>query len=70
MVAYKDRLTRFGYELIEDLIKERSGGKIILMNKTDELEPEEELIKDVLQIMNVYVAKMNILRKYKNNKNT
>jgi len=25
----------------------------------DVLEPEEELMKDVLQIMNVYVSKMN-----------
>ncbi len=29
------------------------------------MEPEEELIYDVLQIMNVFVAKMNGLRKYK-----
>lgn len=27
VVAYKDRLTRYGYELIEDLIKEYSGEK-------------------------------------------
>lgn len=59
VIAYKDRLTRFGYELIEDLIKEYSNGKIIVLNKTDEIEPEEELVKDVLQIMNVFVAKMN-----------
>ena len=30
MVAYKDRLTRFGYELIEDLIKDYSNGNIII----------------------------------------
>ena len=33
VVAYKDRLTRFGFELIEDLIKEYSNGKIIILNK-------------------------------------
>lgn len=66
VVAYKDRLTRFGYEFIEDLIKEYSDGEVIIINKKDDLEPEEELMKDVLQIMNVYVAKMNGLRKYKN----
>jgi putative resolvase len=64
VVAYKDRLTRFGYELIEDLIKEYSTGKILVVNMKDEIEPEEELAKDVLQIMNVFVAKMNGLRKY------
>ena len=65
VVAYKDRLSRFGYDLIEDLIKEYSNGKIIIVNKKDDLEPEEELAFDVLQIMNVFVAKMNGLRKYK-----
>lgn len=28
------------------------------------MEPEEELVKDITSIMNVYVAKMNGLRKY------
>ena len=67
VVAYKDRLTRFGYELIEELITEYSNGKIIILNETDKLEPEEELVKDMMAIMNVYVAKMNGLRKYKLN---
>lgn len=65
VVAYKDRLARIGYELIEDLIKEYSGGKIIVIDEKDEREPEEEIAHDVLQIMNVFVGKMNGLRKYK-----
>ena len=65
VVAYKDRLTRFGYELIEELIKKYSNGKIIVLSEQDKLEPEEELVKDMMAIMNVYVAKMNGLRKYK-----
>lgn len=65
VVAYKDRLARYGYELIEHLIEKYSKGKIIILNKKDDLEPEEELAFDVLQIMNVFVAKMNGLRKYK-----
>ena len=67
VVAYRDRLTRFGYELIEELITEYSNGKIIILNETDKLEPEEELVKDMMAIMNVYVAKMNGLRKYRLN---
>ena len=58
-------MTRFGFDLISDLIKDYSDGKVIIMNQKDDLEPEEELMKDVLQIMNVYVSKMNGLRKYK-----
>ena len=66
VVAYKDRLTRFGFELIEDLIKEYSNGLLIVDNdKEHKKEPEEELVYDVLQILNVYTAKMNSLRKYK-----
>jgi predicted site-specific integrase-resolvase len=65
IIAYRDRLTRFGYELIEELIIKYSKGKIIVLSQTNKLEPEEELVKDVMAIMNVYVAKMNGLRKYK-----
>ena len=64
VVAYKDRLARFGYDLIENLIKEYSGGKIIILNQLKVKEPQEELVEDMLQIMNIYVAKMNGLRKY------
>ncbi len=66
VIAHKDRLVRFGYELIEDLIKKYSNGTIeILFEKEENKTPEEELANDVLQIMNVYVAKMNGLRRYK-----
>lgn len=66
VVAYKDRLTRFGFELIEEIITKYSKGKIIILNKRQDTDPEEELVKDVMAIMNVYVAKMNGLRRYKN----
>ena len=59
VVAHKDRLTRFGFELIEDLIKEYSGGKIIIVEKKEDKTAEEEMAIDVLQIMNVFTAKMN-----------
>jgi len=65
VVAYKDRLTRFGFELIEEIINDYSNGKIIVLNDKKDIEPEEELVKDLMSIMNVYVAKMNGLRKYK-----
>jgi predicted site-specific integrase-resolvase len=65
VVAYKDRLTRFGFELIEDIITNYSEGKIIVENNKEEKEPKEELVDDVLQILNVYTAKLNGMRKYK-----
>ena len=66
VVAHKDRLTRFGFDLIEDLIRKYSNGVVILDDEKDaKKEPREELVDDVLQILNVYTAKMNGLRKYK-----
>ena len=65
VVAHRDRLTRFGFELIEELINDYSKGKIIVLNEKDKIEPEEELVKDAMSILNVYVAKMNGIRKYR-----
>lgn len=64
VIAYRDRLTRFGFELIEEIIQKYSKGKITVISEKEKLEPEEELVKDMMAIMNVYVAKMNGLRKY------
>ena len=65
IIAFKDRLTRFGYEMIEWIIKEKSNGTIKILNNNEELTPTEEISKDIIAIMNVYVAKINGLRKYK-----
>ncbi|AHA45268.1 putative site-specific integrase-resolvase [Hirudovirus strain Sangsue] len=59
IVTYKDRLARFGFELIEWIIKTYSNGQIKIIHKREEETPEEEITRDILQIMNVYVAKIN-----------
>lgn len=64
VVAHKDRLVRFGFELIETLIKDYSNGKIIVINKKT-LSPEEEITNDLVSIINVFSARINGLRKYK-----
>ena len=65
VVAYKDRLTRFGYNFIERIIRKYSNGEIIIVNKKEKKEPQEEVLEDMLQIMNVFVARMNGMRKYR-----
>lgn len=65
IVAHKDRLARFGYNQIERLVKKYSDGEIIILNEIKKKEPQEELMEDVLQVMNAFVAKMNGMRKYK-----
>lgn len=67
VVVHKDRLCRFGYDLIEDIIIKYSNGKITIIEEVRDKEPREELVEDVLQIMNIFVAKMNGLRKYNKN---
>ena len=64
IVAYKDRLARFGYELIEFIVNEYSNGKIIVLNNK-KLSPEEEITNDLVSIINVFSARINGLRKYK-----
>jgi predicted site-specific integrase-resolvase len=67
VIVHKDRLCRFGYELIEDIITKYSKGKITILEETEKKEPKEELVEDVLQIMNIFVANMNEMRKYEKN---
>lgn len=67
IIVHKDRLCRFGYDLIEDLIDKYSNGKIIIIEQEKDKLAKEEMVEDVLQIMNIFVAKMNGMRKYKIN---
>jgi len=63
MVAHKDRLARFGFELIEWVIQQ-SGGKIVVLKQTN-LSPEQELTNDLLSILHVFSCRMQGLRNYK-----
>lgn len=63
IVASKDRLARFGYELIEWLCKEY-GTKILVLN-TEDTTPEEELGTDLMSIVQVYCCRWNGRRRYK-----
>jgi predicted site-specific integrase-resolvase len=64
VVAYKDRLARFGFELIESIVN-KSGGEIVVLDRI-ELSPQEELTKDILQILHVFSCRINGMRKYRN----
>lgn len=64
VIAYKDRLCRFGYELIENIITKYSNGKITILNDIN-MSPQEEMTKDLVSIINIFSARINGLRKYK-----
>jgi predicted site-specific integrase-resolvase len=62
VVASKDRLARFGFELIEWLCTE-CDCKIIILDNQDGA-PEEELGKDLMAIVQVYCCRWNGKRRY------
>ena len=63
VVAHKDRLARFGFDLISWLC-EQDGTKIVVLNQ-DGLSPERELVEDILAIVHDFSCRLYGLRKYK-----
>ncbi|VBB18209.1 putative resolvase [Yasminevirus sp. GU-2018] len=64
VVASRDRLARFGYELLEDIFA-RNNAKIVVVNSTKRKQFEEELSEDILSIVTYFTAKYSGHRKYK-----
>lgn len=64
VINYKDRLIRFGYEMIEQLCSIYNV-KIEVINHTDSKSYEEELVEDVLSIITVFSSKLYGSRSHK-----
>ena len=67
VLTHKDRLLRFGSELIFALCEAR-GVEVVMMNQGDEPSFEEELAQDVLEIITVFSARLYGSRSQKNKK--
>jgi putative resolvase len=67
VLTHKDRLLRFGAELIFALCEVKQI-EVILINKGDEVSFEEELAQDVLEIITVFSARLYGSRSKKNKK--
>jgi len=63
VLAHKDRLCRFGFELFEYLV-EFNGGEIVVLDNAKH-SPESELTRDLLTILHIFSCRMHGLRKYK-----
>lgn len=63
VVLYKDRLIRFGYELIENLC-DKYGTTIEIIDNT-ERSSEQELVEDMIQIVTVFSARLQGKRSHK-----
>lgn len=64
ILNYKDRLVRYGYEIIEELCK-LNCIDIEIVNHTEDKTHEEELVEDVLTIITVYSSKLYGSRSHK-----
>jgi putative resolvase len=67
VVASRDRMARFGFELIEWMCSE-FGTKLLVLDKDDST-PESELSKDLMAIVQVYCCRWNGKRRYTKRKN-
>jgi predicted site-specific integrase-resolvase len=63
IVASKDRLCRFGYELIEWMCSQHDTTIVVLNNQNTT--PESELGEDLMAIVQVYCCRWNGRRRYK-----
>lgn len=66
VVAYRDRLCRFSFELIEWFFQ-LHGVKLLVLNQAMETTSNNtELVEDILAIINVFNCRINGQRRYKN----
>lgn len=63
VVAYKDRLCRFAFELLE-WIFQFNGVKLVVLHQSLESSGQAELAEDLLSIINVFNCRVNGRRKY------
>ena len=63
LVAHKDRLMRFGFDLLAHLADE-NGCKIVVVNQ-ESLSPEQEMVEDLLAIVHTFSCRLYGMRKYK-----
>jgi putative resolvase len=62
VVACRDRLCRFGFDLFQYMV-EQNGGEVVVLDKTVYC-PNTELTTDLLSILHVFSCRMHGLRKY------
>ncbi len=56
IILYKDRLLRFGFEIIENLCR-KYGTTIEIIDNTEKTE-EQELVEDLIQIVTVFSCRL------------
>ena len=62
VVTHKDRLCRFGFDLVNE-IADRNDCKIVVLDNT-QFSPEREFVRDLISIIHVFSCRIYGLRKY------
>jgi len=65
VLSHKDRLLRFGSELVFSLC-EHFGVEVIIINASEDSTCEEDLANDVIEIVTVFSARLYGSRSHKN----
>ena len=64
IIAHKDRLVRFGFEMVK-MLCDKYNTKLLIINE-EKLSPSEEMVQDLISIVHVFSSRLYGLRKYKN----
>jgi putative resolvase len=67
VVTHKDRLMRFGSELVF-AVCEQFGTEVVIINRSEDRSYEEDLGQDVLEIITVFSARLYGSRSHRNKK--
>jgi predicted site-specific integrase-resolvase len=63
LIAHKDRLMRFGFDLFAH-IAQQSGCEIVVVNQ-ESLSPQQEMVEDLMAIVHTFSCRLDGMRKYK-----
>ncbi len=64
LIAHKDRLMRFGFDLFSHIALE-NGCEIVVVNQ-ESLSPQQEMVEDLMAIVHTFSCRLYGMRKYKN----
>ena len=64
VIAHRDRLSRFGFDLVKIII-EKAGGTITILDDEENKSSEQELAEDLLSIIHIYSSRQMGKRSYK-----
>lgn len=64
LIAHKDRLMRFGFDLFHHIAAE-NGCEIVVVNQ-ESLSPQQEMVEDLMAIVHTFSCRLYGMRKYKN----